>query len=76
VDQAGRPWSGWFSPGGARGKAFYIYQDKRKKKFRDALTGRIRVVCLRPVLFSELAGMDPPAQGLRVLVPQRVKVGG
>jgi len=25
------------------------------KKFRDAITGRKRVVCLRPVLFSELA---------------------
>jgi hypothetical protein len=40
------------------------------KKFRDALTGRKRVVCLRPVLFSEL-----PAFG-RDALEQRLLRGG
>lgn len=29
------------------------------RKFRDALTGRKRIVCLRPVLFAELAAFGP-----------------
>lgn len=37
------------------------------KKFRDALTGRKRVVCLRPVLFSELPAFGNPPLSERLL---------
>ncbi|MFM7099587.1 MAG: ATP-binding protein [Verrucomicrobiota bacterium] len=37
------------------------------KKFRDTLTGRKRLVCLRPVLFSELGAFGEPDVALRLL---------
>lgn len=37
------------------------------KKFRDTLTGRKRLVCLRPVLFSELATFGEPDVTQRLL---------